>query len=706
MSVSRHTPRSRPLRLLGLALVLACAPKPAAGPAPRPAGLPPIPAASGPLRIDVVAPGENEALPTRDSTFVYGSVGTGGATLTIDGARVPVEPNGAFMAYLPVPAGGVYHLEATAAGQTARADRRVRVPGAAAIPSTGARILAGTATPRGAWTALPGERIDVGFRGTPGGVATLVLPDGRRIPLAESGAFDQPMEGAENFASDGQPAGAAVPGVSTYRGFFGAVPLLSADTVLGRTTLAPLPSPASFGRLGSADSAMERGAEAAGSVDALRAADASASADRARRPAPARGLRPGSAGRLQTAAIFELVVGPDTARTPLPLSLAVLPEGRPRVGAADEPAGADARGFVPARPGTSGPYHYLWPNSTKLALTGERAGLFRVTLGDGQDAWVERSLVRLLPVGAPPPFTRVNTVRLNPAPGWVDVRMVLGDRVPFFVTVPDERTLQIDLYGAVSNTNYLQYGPHDPLIRQAEWSQPADSIYRVTVRLTQPVWGYRTLWTEGGDLVLRIRRPPAIDPRAPFKGLKIALDPGHPPGGAVGPTRWTEAQANLAVALRLKPMLEREGATVLMSRTDMTAVPLNSRPLRAARENADIYLSLHNNGLPPGLNPYVNTGTSAYYFHPFSQPLAVDLQQALLRELGLKDLGVGRADFALVRTPWFPSVLTETMFLMVPQQEAALRNPDAQERIARAHVAGLRAFLLSRAREQGTVARR
>ncbi|MBX6362774.1 MAG: N-acetylmuramoyl-L-alanine amidase, partial [Gemmatimonadetes bacterium] len=575
-----------------------------------------------------------------------------------------------------------------------------------ALPSTGARIIPGSATPRGAWTVLPGERIAVGFRGTPGGVATLILPDGRRIRLAESGAFDEPQADAANFTSDGKPAAARVAGVSTYRGFFAAVPLLAADTVLGRTTLAPLPSPATFARLGPTDSAMQRGAEAPGSVTALRAADAAAAADRARRPAPARGLRPGSAGRLQTAAILELVVGPDTARTPLPLSLAVLPEGRPRVAVADEPPGPDARGFVAARPGTSGPYHYLWPNTTKLALTGERGGLFRVSLGDDQVAWVDRSLVRLLPVGAPPPFTRVNTVRLTPAAGWVDVRMVLDDRVPFFVSVPDERTLQIDLYGAVSNTNYLQYGALDPLIRQAEWSQPSDSVYRVTVRLTQPVWGYRTFWTEGGDLVLRIRRPPTIDPNAPFRGLKIALDPGHPPGGAVGPTRWTEAQANLAVALRLKPMLEREGATVLMSRTDMTPVPLNSRPLNAARENADIYISLHNNGLPAGINPYVNTGTSAYYFHPFSQPLAVDLQRALLRELGLKDLGIGRADFALVRTPWFPSVLTETMFLMVPQQEAALRNPGVQDRIARAHVAGLREFLVSRAREQATAAQR
>jgi N-acetylmuramoyl-L-alanine amidase len=45
-----------------------------------------------------------------------------------------------------------------------------------------------------------------------------------------------------------------------------------------------------------------------------------------------------------------------------------------------------------------------------------------------------------------------------------------------------------------------------------------------------------------------------------------------------------------------------------------------------------------------------------------------------------------------------PVVLSETMFMMMPQQEAALRNPEVQARIARAHVQALEAFLVRRAR--------
>ncbi|MBI4545934.1 MAG: hypothetical protein HY703_12110, partial [Gemmatimonadetes bacterium] len=96
-------------------LAMACRP---AGPepeAPRPVSarerapapaLPPIPPAAGPLRLDLVYPPEGAAVTARDSTFVFGSTGTGEARLWINGAPVAVAPNGAFLGFLPVPADG------------------------------------------------------------------------------------------------------------------------------------------------------------------------------------------------------------------------------------------------------------------------------------------------------------------------------------------------------------------------------------------------------------------------------------------------------------------------------------------------------------------------------------------------------------------------------------------------------------------------
>jgi len=59
---------------------------------------------------------------------------------------------------------------------------------------------------------------------------------------------------------------------------------------------------------------------------------------------------------------------------------------------------------------------------------------------------------------------------------------------------------------------------------------------------------------------------------------------------------------------------------------------------------------------------------------------------------------MGRGDYALVRDPWFPSALTEGLFMMIPEQEAMLASPAGRMKYA----AELRAALkTSCARWQG-----
>jgi N-acetylmuramoyl-L-alanine amidase len=199
--------------------------------------------------------------------------------------------------------------------------------------------------------------------------------------------------------------------------------------------------------------------------------------------------------------------------------------------------------------------------------------------------------------------------------------------------------------------------------------------------------------------VLEVRRPPAIDAAHPLRGRTIVLDPGHPPLGATGPAGLREAVATLAVARRAQALLEQAGATVWLTRTDSLPVALPERTRFAERHNAEVLVSIHANALPDGVNPYTNNGTSVYYFHPHSAALARALDRALVAELGLRDLGMGRGDYALVRPTWMPAALTEGAFLMIPEQEALLASAAGQERYARAVVRGIAAFLEERARE-------
>jgi N-acetylmuramoyl-L-alanine amidase len=86
-----------------------------------------------------------------------------------------------------------------------------------------------------------------------------------------------------------------------------------------------------------------------------------------------------------------------------------------------------------------------------------------------------------------------------------------------------------------------------------------------------------------------------------------------------------------------------------------------------------------------------------YYNQPRSIPLARAIQAALVRHLGVRDLGIGRGDLALVRPTWMPSVLTEGLFMILPEQEAALRSPEGVRQYAEAVRDGLRNFLRGRA---------
>jgi N-acetylmuramoyl-L-alanine amidase len=274
---------------------------------------------------------------------------------------------------------------------------------------------------------------------------------------------------------------------------------------------------------------------------------------------------------------------------------------------------------------------------------------------------------------------------------WSDVRLSIGERPPFLVAQSRD-AITLTLYGTSANTDLINLATEDPTVRDVTWETVANDRVRYTVHLRHPSAGYGVLWDRGG-LLLKVRHAPTIDPLRPLAGRTIVVDPGHPPIGSTGPTGLYEGDVTLAVGEKLKALLEERGATVVMTRTTRAAVALGARPGIARRTDGDAFVSIHLNAWPDGANPArAANGTGTYFFHDQSEGLARVVQQGLVRRMGLRDLGINYDNLAVARLTWMPAVLCEGAFVIVPQQEAALRTPEFQRQYALGIADGLEEY--------------
>ena len=102
---------------------------------------------------------------------------------------------------------------------------------------------------------------------------------------------------------------------------------------------------------------------------------------------------------------------------------------------------------------------------------------------------------------------------------------------------------------------------------------------------------------------------------------------------------------------------------------------------------------MHLNALPDGVNPYLHQGSSVYFYYPHSQRLAECVHDALLAHLRLPDFGVFYGNLVLTRSPQMPAILTESTFLMHPEEEEALRDGTRRHEIVAAISDGIVAFV-------------
>jgi N-acetylmuramoyl-L-alanine amidase len=364
-------------------------------------------------------------------------------------------------------------------------------------------------------------------------------------------------------------------------------------------------------------------------------------------------------------------------------------------------------------PGNGQEYKWFLFPGTVVKITGAQKAsgdeFVRIELDSNQVAWVLRSELQARNISptAPAgflgdslaPVRRIGTVRVLPSPDWIDVQIPMTGPPPPYLVEETDRSISLLLYGvegAPVISTMLE--PTDSYFNSIS-STPEPARVRYSINLNRPPYGYLALW-QNGTLTFRVRRPPRIaDAAAPLRGLTITIDPGHPPAGATGPTGLYEGDAVLQVGFRVRDLLAQRGVNVVMTRTAPDPVDLGLRPIISRRANAHAFVSIHLNAFPDGVNPFVNNGSLTLYFWPHSIPLGLATQAALLAELGLRDNGTKFQNIAVARGTWMPSVLTEGAFVIMPDQEAALRTPTYQESYATAIVRGLETYFASLAQK-------
>lgn len=186
-----------------------------------------------------------------------------------------------------------------------------------------------------------------------------------------------------------------------------------------------------------------------------------------------------------------------------------------------------------------------------------------------------------------------------------------------------------------------------------------------------------------------------------LQGKLIVIDPGHGGSdpGAIGQSGVTEKDVNLAVAKKVKALLDKAGAQVVMTHDDDSDVfgpnasavdELKARTTVANVRKADIFVSIHSNA---ALSRDAD-GTSTYYYQKsrYDLLLARNLQAGMLRTAGLKDKGTQPANFYVIKRTIMPAALVELAFLSNPNEEKLLVNPQFQQKMAEGIVQGMDSF--------------
>jgi N-acetylmuramoyl-L-alanine amidase len=184
------------------------------------------------------------------------------------------------------------------------------------------------------------------------------------------------------------------------------------------------------------------------------------------------------------------------------------------------------------------------------------------------------------------------------------------------------------------------------------------------------------------------------EPIGPGSSVRKIKDGGGAPG---------EAPVALAIALRTRALLQRDGYRVAMTRTGPTYAGGNITRARFCNvRRSALMIRIHADGSTDTSQHGIKTLVPALHrgwtddIYARSLRAGRDVQSALVRSTGATNDGIlFRSDLTGFNWANVPAILVETGFMTNAAEGRLLRSAAYQQKIARGLVAGAQAFLLS-----------
>ncbi|SEH83313.1 N-acetylmuramoyl-L-alanine amidase [Halobacillus karajensis] len=157
----------------------------------------------------------------------------------------------------------------------------------------------------------------------------------------------------------------------------------------------------------------------------------------------------------------------------------------------------------------------------------------------------------------------------------------------------------------------------------------------------------------------------------------VVIDAGHG-GSDSGATYqgYQEKTFNLSIALNVQRFLTQNyQVNILMTRTNDVTLSLNARTRLANRENADFFLSIHNNAAGgSGFETYIYNGALNPNTRTYQNIIHNSTYRAIGGKYNVRDRGKKRANLYVTRETDMSALLIEVLFIDNPGDLALLRN--------------------------------